>query len=273
MTNSNESEKSKGVILFAFNSARVDYVGIADQTSRLIEKKLKLPVTLVTSADSNPKFNYDNIIKAESKDGNFRFSKNGETYEWRNFDRYRAYELSPYGETILMDTDYLILDDSLLKLFEQPFDYRLMYRMQTPKALNIDEMGPMSLPMVWATVVLFRKSSTTKMFFDLIGKIQRNYTYYRHLFAIREGNYRNDFAFSIANIIMNGYALTPEKSIPWPLTTIESDINSLTTRNKFIVAKYQDSADVISRQNLHIMDKNYLLSDQFKQFVETVCNE
>ena len=48
MKNLKESAKSKGVVIFAFNSAHVDYVGIADQTSKLIEKNLNLPITLVT---------------------------------------------------------------------------------------------------------------------------------------------------------------------------------------------------------------------------------
>ena len=273
MKNSNESAKSKGVLIFAFNSKRVDYVSIADQTSKLISKNLNIPVTIVTDFDADPKFEYDHIIRADSKTGNVRFDKNQQTYEWRNFDRYRAYELSPYDETILIDTDYLVLDQSLIKLFEQPFDVRLMYKMQTPEALNVDEMGPMSLPMVWATVVLFRKTPRAKIFFDLVGRIQRNYGYYRSLFAIRETNYRNDFAFSMANIILNGYSLVPEQSIPWLLTTIEENIISLSTHKQFVVAKYDSRADVISRQNLHIMDKNYLLSDNFKQFVERVCSE
>ena len=273
MKNLNESAKSKGVLLFAFNSKRVDYVAITDQTSRLIKKNLNLPVTIVTDIDADPKFDYDHIIRVDSKTGNVRFDRNQKTYEWKNFDRYRAYELSPYDETILMDTDYLILDQSLNKLFEQPFDVRLMYRMQTPAALNTDEMGPVSLPMVWATVVLFRKTEQAKIFFDLVGRVQRNYGYYRSLFGIRETNYRNDFAFSMANIILNGYCLAPEKSIPWPLTTIEENIKSLDIRNKFVVARYENKADVIARQNLHIMDKGYLTSDNFKQFVEKVCNE
>lgn len=273
MTNSKESAKSKGVLLFAFNSQRVDYVSIADNASRLINKTLGLPITIVTDFNATPNFNYDNVIRADSKTGNVRFDKSGTTYEWRNFDRYRAYDLSPYDETLLIDTDYLILDQNLIKLFKQPFDFRLMYRMQTPEALNTDEMGPISLPMVWATVVLFRKSERAKIFFDLVGRVQRNYGYYRSLFGIRDGNYRNDFAFSIANIIMNGYSLVPEQSIPWPLTTIEETIKSLDMNKNFVVAKYENRADVIAKQNLHIMDKVYLQSDNFKQFVEKVCNE
>jgi hypothetical protein len=273
MKSSSELEKSKGILVFAFNSQKVKYTAIADQTSKLIKKNTNLPVTIVTDIDAELKFDYDQIIRVDSKTGNVRFSKDQQLYEWKNFDRYRAFDLSPYDETILIDTDYLMLDNSLLKLLEQPFDYRLMYNMQTPQGLNTDEMGPASLPMVWATVVLFRKTVRAKMFFDLVGRIQRNYGYYRSLFAIRETNYRNDFAFSIANIILNGHTLTPEQSIPWPMLTIEDTIESIDVKNKFLTVKYKHRADVISRQNLHIMDKNYLLSAQFKNFVERICND
>lgn len=272
MNNLNESEKSRGVLLFAFNSKTVRYSDIADQTSRLISKHLNLPVSIVTD-NNDVKFEYDKIITAESKTGNVRHSKDQQLYEWKNFDRYRTYELSPYDETILLDTDYVVLDNSLNKLFDQSFDYRLVHTMQTPKSFNTDEMGPISLPMVWATVALFRKTQKAKLFFDLIGRIQRNYGYYRSLFAVRETNFRNDFAFSMANIILNGHALTPEQSIPWPLLTIEENINSLQLNKKFVNVKYNNSADIISRQNLHIMDKGYLMSDDFKKFVEAVINE
>jgi len=273
MKNSNESEKSKGVLVFAFNSQKVKYTAIADRTSKLIKKNTNLPVTIVTDIDAELKFEYDQIIRVDAKSGNVRFSKDQQLYEWKNFDRYRAFDLSPYDETILIDTDYLMLDNSLIKLLDQPFDYRLMYNMQTPHGLNTDEMGPASLPMVWATVVLFRKTVRARMFFELVGRIQRNYGYYRSLFAVRETNYRNDFAFSMANIILNGHALTPEQSIPWPMLTIEDNIESIDLKNKFLTVKYKHRADVISRQNLHIMDKNYLLSEQFDSFVKAVCNE
>jgi hypothetical protein len=144
--------------------------------------------------------------------------------------------------------------------------------MQTPKELNRDEMGPISLPMVWATVVLFRKTEISRMYFDLIGRIQRNYGYYRALYGIRDSNFRNDHAFSIANIVLNGHAVDPAISVPWPMTTIEPNIENIEIRNRFLVVRYDARADVISRQNLHIMDKNYLTSDQFERLVNEVCD-
>jgi hypothetical protein len=273
MKNSNELEKSRGVVLFAFNSKTVDYVKIAQHSARLIKKSLNLPVTVVTDSVTDLSAHFDSVINYESKTGNVRFTKDGKLHEWKNFDRFRVYELVSYDEVILLDVDYLVLDQSLLKLLDQNFDVRLMYKMHTPAGPNTDEMGPMSLPMVWATVVLFKKSPNTKIFFDLVGRIQRNYGYYRTLFGIRETNYRNDFAFSMANIILNGYDLSEEKFIPWPMLTIENDIQSLKIDKKFLLVKHSNHAHAISLQNLHIMDKQYLLSDNFELFVEDFCNE
>ncbi len=271
MTNLKESAKSKGVVVFAFNSETVDYVALADQTSRLIEKHMGLPVTLITDNNAEPLFEYDHILRVESQSGNFRVD-NGEKKEWRNFGRYLAYDLSPYDETLLIDGDYLVLDASLLKLFEQDFDYKLMHNSQTPDGPQYKMMGTQaSLPYVWATVVLFKKTSKAKQYFDLIGRIQRNYGYYKTLFN-GSGSYRNDYAFAMADIILNGYSIDEYKGIPWTMTTIENKINSLEVRNSFIIVRHEHRADVLAKQNLHIMDKNYLLSNDFAKFVSEVCD-
>ena len=71
MQNSNKSEKSKGAVVFAFNTD-VDYVAIADQTSRLIAKNLQLPITLITDHDSEPVFAYDKIVRVDPQGENWR---------------------------------------------------------------------------------------------------------------------------------------------------------------------------------------------------------
>ena len=269
MKNSEKYAKSKGVVVFAFNTDTVDYVALADLTSQLTAHNLKLPVTLITDHSANPKFDYDKIIRVTSAGGNFR-TDNGFKQEWRNFGRYLAYELSPYTETIVLDGDYLVLDNSLLKLFEQDFDYKLMHNNQSPAGPSYQLMGSMALPFVWATVVLFRKTEIARQYFSLVGRVQRNYGYYKTLFN-GSGTYRNDYAFAIANIILNGYSIDEHESIPWTMLTIENKINSMETKNNFIVVRYDSAADVIARQNLHVMDKTYLRSDNFRQFVESAC--
>ena len=268
--NSNDSAKSKGVVLFAFNTD-VDYVTIADRCSQLISHTLKLPVTLVTGLDEQPKFNYDKIVRVDNTDNNFRTNLNDEQVTWRNFGRYLAYELSPYDQTLLLDSDYLTFDDNLLKLFESCQDYRLMHHNSTDAGASYEEMGETSLPYIWATVVVFNKTEKSRLFFDLIGRIQRNYRYYKRLYNIREGNYRNDYAFAIANNIINGYSLNEDQGIPWRMYTIDKPVKRIMLTDNFIRVYYEDSATVVPYQGIHLMDKDYLLSRDFEHVLEAVC--
>jgi len=271
MKNSNELEKSRGVVVFAFNTDLVDYVAIADLTSRLTNKFLKLPVTLITDSKADPRFNYDNVVRVEYSGSNFRPNRSAGMDEWKNFGRYLAYELSPYDETILLDGDYLTLDDSLLKLWEHPFDYKLMYDSSTPDGKIANIISNTGLSFVWATVVLFRKSTRAKMLFDFVGKIQRNYPYYKTLYNA-DGPYRNDYAFAIADLVLNGYTIDKQQGIPWNMMTIENSITSIDINNHKLVVREEDRAIVMPWQNLHIMDKKYLQHSKFEQFVDEVVD-
>ena len=270
MQNYANLEKSRGAVVFAFNT-HVDYVAIADQTSRLIQHSLGLPVTLITDRESTPKFDYDCVVRVDPESGNLRNDLDNQVVEWRNFGRYLAYELSPYQETLLLDTDYVVLDSNLLKLFATDFDYRLMHHNSTNQGRQVSVMGVTGLPFVWATVVLFRKTEKSKLFFNLIGRIQRNYNYYRALYNIHENSYRNDYAFAIANMILNGYSINESQSIPWPMYTIDKKIERINLVKNQVRVYTQDQAVVLPRQNIHIMDKDYLLSKEFQQIVEDVC--
>jgi hypothetical protein len=263
-------EKSRGVLVFAFNTATVDYVAIADQTSRLTAQHLQLPITLVTDHAAEPKFAYDEIIRITPTVGNVRNDLNNQPVEWRNFGRYLAYQLSPYDETVLLDTDYLVLDHSILKLWTTEFDYKLMHDNRTAKGMDTSVMGVNSLPFVWATVVLFRRSERAQLFFDLIGRVQRNYHYYKQLYSIHETSYRNDYAFAIANIILNGYSVNASQGIPWSMFTVDQKIEQMTLADWQIRIRYQDTAIIVPRQCIHIMDKEYLQSDDFQQLVEAI---
>jgi hypothetical protein len=255
-------------VVFAFNTA-TDYVAIADQTSRLISHTLNLPVTLVTDFDSKPKFAYDRVIRIDLNDGD-NFIGSDTTKQWKNFGRYLAYELSPYDDTILVDTDYLVFDDSLLLLLKTDFDYRLMHHNATETGPGYEQMGETSLPFVWATVVLFRKTERARLFFNLVGRIQRNYSYYRNLYNIRERNFRNDYSFAIANNILSGYSVNEDQGIPWTMFTVDQKIEKIMLTDNFIQIHYEDTATMVPYQNIHVMDKDYLQSRDFEQLVEAI---
>ena len=260
MKSSKKLEKSRGIVAFALNTKTTDYVSIAKKTLSVASKKLDLPYTLITDS---PDHTYTNS----------RFDVDLNSFvQWRNFNRSSAYELTPYDETIVIDADYLVVDDSILNIFDCNWDY-LLHR--NSHALTVDwpkNMGEHSLPYVWATVFAFRKTEKSKLFFDLISRIQKNYSYYRELFNISERNYRNDYAFSIADIVINGYAVD-KNSIPGSILALDQSIKEIQLQNRNFVVRDTNKAYVLPRTNLHIMSKAYLQSDNFDKLVEQLLNE
>lgn len=271
MKNSNVSVKSKGVILFAFNTDTVNYVKIADRAARLVHHTLGLPVTLVTDHNAVTE-HIDQTIIVENALSNFRIGYAGGS-QWRNGNRYQAYELSPYDETILIDTDYLMLDRTLLTMLDTTVDYRLIYDNQTPDRYMTNHMGPTSLDYVWATAITFKRTEKTKLLFSLVGRIQRNYEYYCKLYNIQHRNFRNDYAFAIANNILNGYTLDKTQAMPLTMLTIENTVTGIELDSNKLIVRQAQSAHVIPKQNVHIIDKDYLLSDNYNKFLEQVCQK
>ena len=269
MQKSNVPAKSRGVVLFAFNTDTVDYVKIAKRSGQLISHTLDLPVTLITDHDISSD-TFDNVICISNTMPNIR-TKEGTL--WKNGNRYRAYDLSPYDETILIDGDYLVLDRNLLKLFDQDFDYKITAQNQTQLGAWPDKMGAYGLVYQWATAVVFKKTPTAQMFFNLVGRVQRNYLYYWNLYHVKHGAFRNDFAFTIANNLLNGYNQNPNTLIPWSMFTYNDPIKSMSIDKGLITIKETNKAVLVPQQNIHVMDKEYLLSDNFDNFVKTICAE
>lgn len=269
MKNLNVSEKSRGVVLFAFNTTAVDYVRIADQAARLVHHTLNLPVTLITDHTAVTA-HVDHTIVVENTLQNVRKGYANLT-PWRNGDRYQAYALSPYNETILIDSDYLMLDRSLLTLLDACTDYQIMHTNRYLTKCSPQLIDTTSIEQVWATAIVFKRTGKSQQLFDLVGRIQRNYDYYRKLYNIRASNFRNDFAFAIANNIINGY--TKSNMIPWSMLTAENTIANIERKNNFLVIREDNQAHTIPQQNLHVIDKDYLVSSKFEQFVDSLCQD
>ena len=130
-------------------------------------------------------------------------------------------------------------------------------------------MGEISLNYVWATAIAFKKTPKSKMLFDLVSRVQHNYGYYCKLYNIRRSNFRNDYAFAIADNIINGYTASP--GIPWTMLTVDKTVKALDIKNNKIIVREEEIAHVIPKQNIHIMDKLYLQSNAYEEFIEQVC--
>jgi len=57
------------------------------------------------------------------------------------------------------------------------------------------------------------------------------------------------------------------------MLTFADVTTSITTKGSMLVVKEREKAYVIPRQNIHVMDKGYLQSDNFAAFVDSICAE
>jgi hypothetical protein len=210
---------TKGVVLIARNNKEIDYIKQAIFLVKRIKKYLNLPTALITDNKSyvekhNGTDLFDCIIEVnERNDFSIKKYRDGSFYnkslEFKNTNRSSVYDLTPYNETLLIDTDLIISDDILKNCFTQPANLMMYSRAfeltgwrDTNEFDYISDAGP---KFYWATAVFFRKSNETKTFFELIKHIQENWVHYRKLYQISSPVFRNDFVFSIAAHIMNGY--------------------------------------------------------------------
>ena len=257
---------SKGIVLFAHNNDAIDYVAQAEFCAKRIKKHLKLPVTLITSETDINKDVFDNIIKIDNPNTNqTRNMHDGDIRKnvlWSNHTRSTVFDLSPYEETIVMDTDYMVENDTLLKSFETKEDFLINYDAQhidfestmTNEMKYISDTG---IKMCWATVFYFKKVERVRNLFVLIDHIKQHWSFYRFRYQLKEITFRNDYAFSIAIHIMNGFT-----NSDWP-NRLPCKLFYITDRDKIV--SYTDNTWTFKLQsglkcsikdiNIHVMNK------------------
>ena len=235
---------SRGVIAFAFNSSKYNYAEMAVYTARRIESFLGLPTTLVTDTKSfetitNNKDAFDLVKFVEPDTSNVR-----EQQTWINKGRFQAYEHSPYEETLVLDVDYLVNSDTLLKTFDLSDTFcchKNTHMLMHPDAAQ-EKMSAYSYDTLWATVIMFKKSERAKQIFETLEMVQENYEHYANIHSFVGGIYRNDYGLTIALKIVNGHSDVPSDYIPWSLVHVgkntsvysdQSDIQIPTDGNLF----------------------------------------
>lgn len=268
---------TKGVFLIAKNNGYVDYVKQAVFLARRIKKYLDIPVAIATDSVEYLENvfgvdDFDKIIKLDYIDSsNMKYFFDGtlskKAASFKNANRADVYKLSPYDETIIMDTDYIISNDLLKSVFDSNSDF-LIYKKSTDIAkvrdeIEFDKISNTSIDFYWATVIFFRKTKTNEIFFNLVTHIEEEWSHYRRVYQITSSLFRNDFAFSIAIHIMNGFQTgsfaqqlpgnmmyTTDKDILWQLT---DDEMMFLVEKKDYLGEY--TALKTAGQNIHVMNK------------------
>ena len=113
---------TKGVIIFAKNNEQFNYIKQAEVAATMAKHFLGVPASLITLEEDYTNYRtkefvdsdiWDKVIYLDdiNIDANKRavyVNNKAEKITWYNLDRLLAYDLSPYDETILIDSDYLI---------------------------------------------------------------------------------------------------------------------------------------------------------------------
>jgi len=261
---------SRGVLIFAFNNKTLDYFKQAVWVADRVQRFLNLPTTIVTDeASLSTKTEHNVIIKEVHVMSKrvFDVSKGSQSDFWFNANRFQAYDLTPYDETIVIDSDYIVSSDQLNLLFDSPHDFlchRDVYDVSNRNSLSGDcTFGKVQMPHYWATVLFFRESALAEDMFELIEMIKENWKFYSQLYQFTGALFRNDFAVSIALSIVYGHRLHAIPTIPWNLPTAVTDIEATQiddttfelTYEKHYRNKKRPMKTIIKDQDLHLFNK------------------
>lgn len=261
----------KGILIYAFNNESIDYFRQAVWCADRVVKYLNLPVTIVTDAESIGNTTHThNIIISQAESGGYRvfnptLNSNAET--WYNGNRFQSYDLSPYDQTIVLDSDYVVCSDQLLRLFDTDIEVTAMKHVYD--ITNRDQFQPYvsisdsrGLHHYWATVLYFRKGQLAQQFFDMLTMIRKNYTHYSNLYRFRTTPFRNDFAVSIALNTLYGHIPDAIPVIPWRMANVFSDVEISTIDQETFDLVYRVDNKFrtvrITGQDFHFMNKRSL---------------
>ena len=164
---------TRGVLLFCFDTKHTKYHMILEKCVHLLKKNLKLEITVVTDYQTFKKIKPLGFINYKFIEPELGNSKNAQ--EWNNKDRHMAYELSPYDTPLVMDIDYCCYTDNLLQLMDTGYDFLIPDQVHDLTQRNSFHQRVWSMiPMVWATVFVFRKTAKAKQIFDMIKYVKQH---------------------------------------------------------------------------------------------------
>lgn len=283
---------NNGILIFVYNNRDVDYARSSLISGFMAKKNLGVPVSIITD-DSTIKWMqesniyqhaeklFDKIILTERpKSQNRRNLRNGglesKSVLFLNDNRCKAWELTPYDRTLLIDSDFLIYSKTLSQYWEVESNIMLSRSMKDIIGGNrcgyhdmfVSDTGP---KLFWATTIMFSKNKQSKIFFELAEYVRDNYRYFSDLYGFTVDQYRNDISFSIAYHMLANFADTQEYFLP-PILTIQ-DVDSVQEMDENFIRAYihdsnSGSGNILCYLNdidVHLMNKNSII-DNFQKF-------
>lgn len=223
----------KGALIYAFNNARIDYFQQAAWCADRVQRWLDLPVTLVTDpASHSGRHTSHSVIYADAKSGGMRLYdhvNDQDGHQWFNSNRSDSLAISPYDQTLVLDSDYVVCSDQLLAVFDSGIEVTAMKNVYD--VTNRDQFRDYrlisphrGLHHYWATVLYFRRGQMATDFFHLMHMIQTNYRHYAQIYGVPGTPFRNDFAVTIALNTLYGHLPHAVPELPWSMANVFSDV-------------------------------------------------
>jgi len=220
------AEESKGVCIIAYNNNQLDYISFASLCAVYVKLHMKTNnVALITDTGtaewmetSVPKniqeACFDQmIIQDVQHESNPRKHLDSPWTEFKaqfsNKNKNNVFRISPYDKTLLIDSDYFIMNDFYDYIFDTDISLGLhrdaVYLQGQPPYLNEIQLNEGGIHHWWSTAVYFNKNQTeAEIFFDIWSHVKDNWDYYALLYQFAPALFRTDFCVSIACHMLNG---------------------------------------------------------------------
>jgi hypothetical protein len=268
---------TQGFLLFAHDNESVGYGLMAYWQAKRIAKHLNKPTSIVTDSATAQHLDqtvkawrdvFDKIILIESSATQTKIYIDREL-TFHNIDRVTAWDLTPYNETIVIDTDIIIQSNKFNQLWNYTHDLIVCKNSPNLYGEYSEEfkwISEKTLPFFWATACYFRKTDESKLFFDHCKYIKEHYSWFKHVYDLSSGPVRNDFIWSIAlHNLSNKENFEWAPTIPWPLYHTESKDHILKMTDqetRFLTPK---GLCLVKGQDVHVLNKFTLLDNIKKE--------
>lgn len=180
---------SRGIVVVAQNNYKINYV----EQAVVLALSLKLtnpdiPISIVTNnkIPQKDKKLFDKIIEIPWDDL-------AETSDWKIENRWKVYHATPYDETIIMDTDMIILEN-INQWWDNFKNYDLLFTTNVLTYRNEivtndyyrKTFTANNLPNVYTGIYYFKKSLLAQTFFEQLEIILKNWEEYYNIFLKEE---------------------------------------------------------------------------------------
>ncbi len=254
---------TQGFLLFAHNNEEIDYALLAAWCARRIHNYLSKPVSLVADTTTVARLGkyqalFDKIIFSDvplhqKRRYDTRF------LNFNNYDRSNAWDLTPYDETMVIDTDIVIQSNVMNCVWNSNYNLMVCARSIDGCTNKIDDefrvLNETSIKFYWATQFYFKKNSESEIFFKTCKWVRKNYIWLSRVYDIDPKLLRNDYIWSIAI-----HMLHCENTLPWTLlhSTYKSNVYNITDNN-VILHRPNVGVRKIVNHDVHVMHKDDLI--------------